>query len=50
MHIHQMHLEYVFHDLKEQFPNKKIILLFGCGGNRDQNKRSKMEKLQTLFR
>ena len=29
-------------NLKEQFPNKKIILLFGCGGNRDQNKRFKM--------
>ena len=29
-------------NLKEQFPDKRIILLFGCGGNRDQNKRSKM--------
>ena len=32
-------------NLKEQFPDKKIILLFGCGGNRDQNKRSKMGKI-----
>ena len=32
-------------NLKEQFPNKKIILLFGCGGNRDQNKRFKMGKI-----
>ncbi len=32
-------------NLKEQFPNKKIILLFGCGGNRDQNKRHKMGKI-----
>jgi murE/murF fusion protein len=32
-------------NLKEQFPNKKIILLFGCGGNRDQNKRLKMGKI-----
>ena len=29
-------------NLREQFPNKKINILFGCGGNRDQNKRSKM--------
>ena len=32
-------------NLKEQFPGKKISLLFGCGGNRDQNKRSKMGKI-----
>ena len=32
-------------NLREQFPNKKIILLFGCGGDRDQNKRSKMGKI-----
>ena len=32
-------------NLKEQFPDKKINLLFGCGGNRDQNKRSKMGKI-----
>ncbi len=32
-------------NIKEQFPNKKIILLFGCGGNRDQNKRFKMGKI-----
>ncbi len=32
-------------NLKEQFPSKKIILLFGCGGNRDQNKRFKMGKI-----
>ena len=36
-------------NLKEQFPNKKIILLFGCGGNRDQNKRSKMGKIASDF-
>ncbi len=35
-------------NLKEQFPNKKIILLFGCGGNRDQKKRSKMGKIASL--
>ncbi len=32
-------------NLREQFPDKKITLLFGCGGNRDQNKRSKMGKI-----
>ncbi len=32
-------------NLREQFPGKKISLLFGCGGNRDQNKRSKMGKI-----
>ena len=36
-------------DLKEQFSGKKIILLFGCGGNRDQNKRSKMGKIAEIF-
>ncbi len=36
-------------NLREQFPDKKIILLFGCGGNRDQNKRSKMGKIADLY-
>ena len=36
-------------NLKEQFPNKKISLLFGCGGERDQNKRSKMGKIASLY-
>ena len=36
-------------NLKEQFPFKKIILLFGCGGNRDQNKRLKMGKVAELY-
>ena len=36
-------------NLKEQFPDKKLILLFGCGGNRDQNKRSKMGKIADTF-
>ena len=31
--------------MREQFPDKNITLLFGCGGNRDQNKRSKMGKI-----
>ncbi len=36
-------------NLKEQFPNKTITVLFGCGGNRDQNKRSKMGKIAVDF-
>ena len=36
-------------NLREQFPDKKITLLFGCGGNRDQNKRSKMGKIADLY-
>ena len=36
-------------NLKEQFPDKKVILLFGCGGNRDQNKRSKMGKIADSY-
>ena len=36
-------------NLREQFPDKKINLLFGCGGNRDQNKRSKMGKIADDF-
>ncbi len=36
-------------NIKEQFPEKKIILVFGCGGNRDQNKRAKMGKIADLF-
>ncbi len=36
-------------NLREQFPNKAITVLFGCGGNRDQNKRSKMGKVASDF-
>jgi MurE/MurF fusion protein len=36
-------------NLREQFPDKKITLLFGCGGNRDQNKRSKMGKIASNY-
>ena len=36
-------------NLREQFPNKKITVLFGCGGNRDQNKRSKMGKIASNY-
>ena len=36
-------------NLREQFPNKKITVLFGCGGNRDQNKRSKMGTIASNY-
>ncbi len=36
-------------NIKEQFPGKKITLVFGCGGNRDRNKRAKMGKIADLF-
>jgi len=36
-------------NIKEQFPGRKINLVFGCGGNRDQNKRAKMGKIADLF-
>jgi len=36
-------------NLKEQFPGQKISLVFGCGGNRDQNKRFKMGKIADIF-
>ncbi len=35
--------------LKEQFPNKKISLVFGCGGNRDREKRAKMGKIADIL-
>jgi murE/murF fusion protein len=36
-------------NIKEQFVGHKIKLVFGCGGNRDQNKRAKMGKIADLF-
>ena len=36
-------------NLREQFPDKKIDLLFGCGGNRDQNKDQKMGNIADLY-
>ena len=36
-------------NLREQFPDKKISLLFGCGGNRDQSKRRKMGKIASEY-
>ena len=36
-------------NLKEQFADQKISLVFGCGGNRDQDKRAKMGKIADIF-
>ena len=36
-------------NLKEQFSEHKVSLVFGCGGNRDQNKRAKMGKIADLY-
>ena len=36
-------------NLKDQFPNSKINLVFGCGGNRDRKKRHKMGEIASKF-
>ena len=36
-------------NLKEQFPSSKISLVFGCGGNRDLKKRSKMGSIAEKY-
>ena len=35
--------------LKEQFENKKISIVFGCGGNRDKKKRVMMGKIANQY-
>ena len=35
--------------LKEQFKDKKISIVFGCGGNRDKSKRSMMGKIANYY-
>ncbi len=42
-------LELVLLNIKEQFPNKKISLVFGCGGERDFKKRSIMGKIAEKY-
>ena len=37
------------HNVKEQFPNKKISIVFGCGGDRDKSKRSMMGKIANQY-
>ena len=35
--------------LKEQFKNRKISIVFGCGGNRDKTKRPMMGKIASYY-
>jgi len=42
-------LETVLKNIKEQFPLSKISLVFGCGGDRDRNKRFKMGKIASEY-
>ena len=42
-------LELALLNLKEQFPSSKVNLLFGCGGNRDFEKRLIMGKIADKF-
>ena len=36
-------------NLKDQFKNKKISIVFGCGGDRDKFKRPKMGQIVNQF-
>ncbi len=42
-------LKTILINIKEQFPSKKISLVFGCGGDRDKAKRSKMGRIASKF-
>ena len=42
-------LQTCLQNLKEQFKNKKISIVFGCGGNRDQLKRPMMGKIANFY-
>ena len=42
-------LEACLKSLKEQFKNKKISIVFGCGGNRDKAKRPMMGKIANQY-
>jgi len=42
-------LEVSLRSLKEQFKNRKISIVFGCGGNRDKAKRPMMGKIANQY-
>jgi len=42
-------LELALSNIKEQFPKRKISLVFGCGGERDKKKRSLMGKIAEKY-
>jgi len=42
-------LEASLKSLKEQFKNRKILIVFGCGGNRDKKKRPMMGKIANKY-
>ena len=42
-------LEASLKSLKEQFKNKKISIVFGCGGDRDKAKRPMMGKIANKY-
>ena len=42
-------LETAILDIKEEFPLSKISLVFGCGGNRDKDKRSLMGNVASKY-
>ena len=44
-----VHLKIVLQNLRQQFPNKKILIVFGCGGDRDKKKRSLMGKIANSY-
>ena len=42
-------MESVLKSFKKQFPKKKIIVLFGCGGDRDKSKRKQMGEIASQY-
>jgi|LWDU01.1.fsa_nt_gi UDP-N-acetylmuramoyl-L-alanyl-D-glutamate--2,6-diaminopimelate ligase len=42
-------IEKVLYSIKKHYPEKNIITIFGCGGNRDKEKRSIMGKIAEKF-